>query len=89
MQQGKRWWRTRPDPFSKVWAEVEQKLGISPCADAKALCMELQQQYPGKFPDGQLRTFVKDWRVEQANGRIEGETTAKILSSIPGNGDSG
>jgi hypothetical protein len=36
-----------------------------------------------------LRPFVKDWRVEQANGRIEGETTAKILSSIPGNGDSG
>jgi len=86
---GKRWWRTRPDPFSKVWVEVEQKLGISPCADAKALFMELQQQYPGKFPDGQLRTFVKDWRVEQANGRIEGETTAKILSSFPGNGDSG
>ena len=21
---GKRWWRTRPDPFSKVWTEVEQ-----------------------------------------------------------------
>ena len=89
---GKRWWRTRPDPFSKVWAEVEQELGISPSADAKALFMDLQQQYPGKFPDGQLRTFqrrVKDWRVEQANDRIEGETTAKTLSSIPGNGDSG
>jgi hypothetical protein len=67
-------------------------LGISPSADAKALFMDLQQQYPGKFPDGQLRTFqrrVKDWRVEQANDRIEGETTAKTLSSIPGNGDSG
>jgi hypothetical protein len=54
--------------------------------------MDLQQQYPGKFPDGQLRTFqrrVKDWRVEQANDRIEGETTTKTLSSIPGNGDSG
>ncbi len=89
---GKRWWRTRPDPFSKVWSKVEQKLGISPCADAKPHFMELQQQYPGKFPDGQLRTFqrrVKDWRVEQANDRIEGETTAKTLSSIPGNGDSG
>ena len=49
--------------------------------------MELQQQYPGKFPDGQLRTFVKDWRVEQGNGRLEGEISAKILSSIPGNGD--
>jgi hypothetical protein len=89
---GRGWWRTRPDPFSKVWAEVEQELGISPSADAKALFMDLQQQYPGKFPDGQLRTFqrrVKVWRVEQANDRIEGETTAKTLSSIPGNGDSG
>lgn len=86
---GKRWWRTRPDPFSEVWAEVEQKLGISPYAGAKALFMELQQQYPGKFPIGQLRTFqrrVKDWRVEQATGRIEGEITANVLSTIPGNG---
>ena len=86
---GKRWWRTRPDPFSEVWAEVEQKLGISPYAGAKALFMELQQQYPGKFPIGQLRTFqrrIKDWRVEQATGRIEGEITANVLSTIPGNG---
>ncbi len=54
-----------------------------------ALFMELQQQYPGKFPDGQLRMFVKDGHVEQADCRIEGETTIKILSSIPDNGDSG
>jgi len=60
-------WRTRPDPFSEVWVEVEQKLGISPYAGAKALFMELQQQYPGKFPIGQLRTFqrrVKLWRLQ-------------------------
>ena len=45
-----------------------------------------------KFPNGQLRTFqrrVKDWRVEQATGRIGGEITAIVLSTIPSNGDFG
>ncbi len=45
--------------------------------------MELQQQYPGKLPDDQLRTFVKNWRVEQANGRIEGQSRSKSSGDPP------
>ena len=49
---------------------------------AEALFVELQKQYPGKFPDGQLRTFVKDWRVDRANGRIESQSRSKS-SGVP------
>ncbi len=66
--QGKRWWRTRTDPFADVWKDVERSLENAPHSNAKALLRELQQRYPDKFHDGQLRTLqrrVKDWRVAQ------------------------
>jgi hypothetical protein len=60
-----RWWRTRPDPFEEVWTEIEGWLQRAPERTAKAMFQELQQQYPGRFADGQLRTLqrrVQDWR---------------------------
>ena len=66
-----RYWRTRTDPFADVWQEVEQHLHLSPQTSAKSLFLALQQQYPDKFTDGQLRTLqrrVKSWRLEQADG---------------------
>lgn len=65
----KRGWRTRPDPFASVWesdvvpllrADKERRL------EALTVLGELQHRYPGKFPDGQLRTLqrrVRDWRA--------------------------
>jgi len=54
-------WRTREDPFVEVWAEVVPKLSLK----AKTLSLDLQRRYyPGRFQDGQLRTFqriVKQW----------------------------
>ncbi len=58
-------WRTRPDPFEGVWEEVCQWLSANPERTAKSLFQELQQRYPGRFPDVQLRTLqrrVKAWR---------------------------
>lgn len=58
-------WRTREDPFREVWQEVKHKLEINPGLEAKILFEDLQRRYPGKFPDGQLRTLqrrVKIWR---------------------------
>lgn len=59
-------WRTRKDPFAKVWEEVRAKLELNPGLEAKTLFEDLQRRYPGTFTDGQLRTLqrrVKQWRA--------------------------
>jgi hypothetical protein len=62
-----RTWRTRKDPFADVWEEVREKLEISPGLQANTLFAWLQQQYSGRFSNGQLRTLqrrIHDWRAE-------------------------
>lgn len=66
---GPRYWRTRQDPFIDVWDEVQLSLQRQPHLVAKTLFMDLQKKYPGRFNDGQLRTFqrrVSEWRIEYA-----------------------
>ena len=61
-------WRTRPDPFVDVWAEVLELLQGSAGLEAKAVFEHLQRQNPGRFQDGQLRTLqrrVKHWRATE------------------------
>jgi len=61
-------WRTRPDPFAEVWPQLQEQLAVNPGLEAKTLFQALQKQYPGRFPDGQMRTLqrrVKRWRAEQ------------------------
>jgi len=61
-----RWWRTRVDPFADVWTEIMQWLKAQPERTAKSVFLELQQRYPGQFPDMQLRTLqrrVACWRA--------------------------
>jgi hypothetical protein len=55
-------WRTRPDPFEEVWAEVEEILSKEPHFEAKTALGWLQRTYPGKFDDGQLRTLQRRFR---------------------------
>jgi len=65
-RKGPRLYRTRPDPFADVWAEVEQELTAHPERTAKAACEHLQERYPGVFPATQLRTRqrrVQAWRM--------------------------
>ena len=74
LMQGERWWRTRADPFAEVWPEVTQALEQQPYIEANVLFAAVQKQYPGKFPDNQLRTFqrrVKTWRVMMSSRKIE------------------
>lgn len=62
------WWRTRPDPFAEVWSAVEKQLEENSGLQAKTLFAWLQREYPGRFQDGQLRTFqrgVRRWRATQ------------------------
>ncbi len=59
-------WRTRPDPFEEHWPEVEARLQATPELEAKTLFELLQDQHPGRYADGQLRTLqrhVKRWRA--------------------------
>ena len=61
-----RTWRTREDPFAAVWDEVRELVEVSPGLQAKTLFAWLQRKYPGRFPDGQLRTLqrrLRQWRA--------------------------
>jgi hypothetical protein len=65
-------WRTRVDPFVEVWPEVAEQLELAPSLQAKTLWGWLQQKYPGRFDQGQLRTLqrrVKEWRATQGPGQ--------------------
>jgi len=60
-----RHWRTRKDPFEAVWYDVLCWLQRDPDVTAKVLFERLQDEYPRRFPDGQLRTLqrrVREWR---------------------------
>jgi hypothetical protein len=62
-----RTWRTRKDPFTDVWKEVQEKLEISPGLQANTLFAWLQERYPGRFSSGQLRTLqrrIRHWRAD-------------------------
>jgi hypothetical protein len=61
-------WRTRPDPFAKVWAEICELLESNAGLEAKTVFEFLQRRAPGEFEDGQLRTLqrqVKNWRATE------------------------
>ena len=79
-------WRTRPDPFALVWEEMVTQLEATLHLTAKELLLRFQVQYPGQFPDRQMRSLqrrVEAWRNEKlaaipiliesplGNGRVE------------------
>jgi hypothetical protein len=72
---GPRTWRTRADPFEKVWPLLEQWLNEQPDANAKDLLLRLQASTPEAFQPGQLRTLqrrVRAWRSEIARRLVLG-----------------
>ena len=52
-----RTWRTREDPFQEAWDIVKPFLETNEGLEAKTLFQYLQREYPGRYSDGQLRTF--------------------------------
>jgi len=61
-----RHWRTRPDVFEDVWDWTAEQLEENPGLEAKTLFEAIQRDYPGKFQDGQLRTYqrrLSEWRA--------------------------
>lgn len=60
-------WRTRPDPYAEVWPEIEALLKKDGGLQAKTIFKDLQERYPGRFPEGQLRTLQRrmhTWRTQ-------------------------
>ena len=59
-------YRTRLNPFEEDWPTVEAMLEDAPGLEAKALFEWLCEQHPGRYQEGQLRTFqrhVATWRA--------------------------
>jgi len=72
-QKPPRRYRTRPDPFAEVWLEeIAPLLASAPHLRATALLEELQRRYPGRFPDGHLRSLqrrIAHWRATEGPER--------------------
>lgn len=69
-----RHWRTRGDPLAAVWSsEIEPWLrreggGLQ----VRTVLAKLQQDHPGEYPDGLLRTIqrrLSSWRVRHGRGQ--------------------
>jgi hypothetical protein len=59
-------WRTRKDPFGEDWLKCAGILKDAPELEGKFLFEWLCEQSPGKYQEGQVRTFqrrVREWRA--------------------------
>ena len=69
----------RLDPFAAVTTELRGWFEAELWHTARELLERLQVQYPGAYPDGQLRTLqrrLKEWRREAAHRMVFGTMTA-------------
>src|SRR5665811_1523099 len=65
-------YRTRIDPFSDVWPDIERRLEAEPRLQAKTLFQWLQETHPNRFADSTRRTFerrVARWRSLDGPGK--------------------
>lgn len=61
-------YRTRQDPFDKDWPQLKTMLTDANELEAKALFEWLQEQHPGRYDPGQVRTLqrrIKHWRATE------------------------
>jgi hypothetical protein len=64
---GPRTYRTREEPFAAVWEEVCAWLRAAPERAARSIFAELQERYPQRYPDVQLRNLPRHfqhWRAQ-------------------------
>jgi hypothetical protein len=72
-------WRTRTDPFAEVWPGILDLLRLNPALEAKTIFADLQRRFPGRFPDGQLRTLQRRCRQWRA---LEGTTKEVFFAQV-------
>lgn len=66
-------WRTRQDPFIDVKEEINTMLDNADDLEALTIFEYLQEKYPGKFQDGQLRTLerrIRLWKIENQSSNL-------------------
>src|SRR4051794_26971433 len=72
-QKPRRTWRTRPDPLVEVWAsEIVPLLTAHRGMLATTVLQHLQDQHPGRFGAGVLRTLqrrIRHWRAVSGPGK--------------------
>ena len=85
---GPRTYRTRKDPFQSVWDELRSWLEPEPERTVKSVFVELQEKYPGQYPNSQLRTLHRHVAVWRAGviltfdeHRLEGATTVAVVQT--------
>ena len=67
-----RTWRTREDQFEEIWGRAKSFLESNAGLEAKTLFEHFQREQPGRFSDGQIRSFqrkVKHWRATEGPAR--------------------
>ncbi len=78
--------RRRPDPLVAVTDELRAWFEADPSRTGGELLMRLQAAYPGRYPDGLIRTVqrrLKVWRGEIASALVFGASqraSAALLS---------
>lgn len=78
-----RTWRTRKDPFEKVWCSLLTQLKLNPELTAKSLLETLIKKHPTEFNMDQLRTLqrrVSGLRKDQL--QLEKEYQIKLMTSF-------
>jgi hypothetical protein len=68
LRKAPRSWRTRQDPFEKVWDEIRLRLELMPETTAKEMIAWLMSKYSNQFTEGQTRTLqrrISEWRQTQ------------------------
>jgi radical SAM superfamily enzyme YgiQ (UPF0313 family) len=81
--------RRRPDPFAAVTTELREWFETEPWRTSRELLERLQAQYPGIYPEGQLRTLqrrLKEWRRGAAHRMVFGTMTVDP-GDAPGDGE--
>ena len=84
-----RTYRTRKDPFEEVKDDLYGWFLEAPESTGKMLFQKLQQHYPGRYADIQLRTLqrrLRGWRQEvifEFDDRLIGEDVALTQSVAP------
>jgi hypothetical protein len=59
-------WSTRKNPFESDWEEISELLESNFGLEAKSILDYLQEKYPNKYDEGQLRTLqrkIKEWKA--------------------------
>jgi hypothetical protein len=75
--------RRRPDPFVAVTKVLREWFEAEPWRTSRELFERLQVEYPGVYPDGQLRTCqhrLKQWRREAALRLVFGTAPSDVIN---------